>query len=144
MNERKKEYHKEALLSNIMLNELDKELESRGHKFVRYADDVVIFTKSKRSASRVLTSITNYIEGKLYLSVNREKTEVSYASRIKFLGYSFYVNKGKGRLRVHPKSIAKMKDRIRHLTSRSNGWGNARSKEELKFSNVILYLSFPI
>ena len=120
------------LLSNIMLNELDKELESRGHKFVRYADDLVIFTKSKRSASRVLTGITNYIEGKLFLSVNREKTEVSYASRIKFLGYSFYVNEGKGRLRVHPKSVAKMKDRIRQLTSRSNGWGNARRKEELK------------
>lgn len=120
------------LLSNIMLNELDKELESRGHKFIRYADDLVIFTKSKRSSKRVLRGITNYIEEVLYLKVNREKTQVAYISRIKFLGYSFYVNKDEGRLRVHPKSIAKMKARIRELTSRSNGWGNARRKSELK------------
>jgi group II intron reverse transcriptase/maturase len=119
------------LLSNIMLNELDKELESRGHKFVRYADDLVILTQSKRSANRVLQSITNYIEKRLYLQVNHDKTEVSYVSRIKFLGYSFYVNKGQGRLRVHPKSIAKMKTRIREMTSRSNGWGNERRKEKL-------------
>jgi len=119
------------LLSNIMLNELDKELELRGHRFVRYADDLVIFTKSKRSASRVLTSIVLFIEKKLRLKVNKQKTNVAYVSRIKFLGYSFYVNKGIGRLRVHPKSIVKMKEQIRVLTSRSNGWGNARRKERL-------------
>ncbi len=119
------------LLSNIMLNELDKELETRGHRFVRYADDLVIFTKSKRSASRVLTSIVRFIEEKLYLKVNREKTEVAFVSRIKFLGYSFYINKDIGRLRVHPKSITKMKGQIKVLTSRSNGWGNARRKENL-------------
>jgi group II intron reverse transcriptase/maturase len=119
------------LLSNIMLNELDKELELRGHRFVRYADDLVIFTKSKRSASRVLTSITLFIEQRLQLKVNKEKTKVAYISRIKFLGYSFYVTKGKCRLRVHPTSIVKMKERIRVLTSRSNGWGNVRRKEEL-------------
>jgi len=119
------------LLSNIMLNELDKELESRGHRFVRYADDLVIFTKSNRSANRVLISIVSFIEKKLQLKVNRQKTQVSYVSRIKFLGYAFYVNKGQGRLRVHPKSITKMKERIRVLTSRSNGWGNARRKEKL-------------
>jgi group II intron reverse transcriptase/maturase len=120
------------LLSNIMLNELDKELEHRGHRFVRYADDLVIFTKSKRSSQRVLTSIVSFIEGKLHLKVNKAKTKVAYVSRIKFLGYSFYVNKGKGRLRVHPNSIVKMKEQIRVLTSRSNGWGNSRRKEELK------------
>ena len=120
------------LLSNIMLNELDKELESRGHKFVRYADDLVIFTKSKRSAERVLTSITSFIESQLYLSVNKEKTKVAYVSKVKFLGYSFYVNKKEGRLRIHPKSITKLKEKIKHLTSRSNGWGNARRKSELK------------
>lgn len=119
------------LLSNIMLNELDKELELRGHRFVRYADDLVIFTKSKRSANRVLTSIVSFIEKKLLLKVNKQKTNVAYVSRIKFLGYAFYVNKGKARLRVHPKSITKMKERIRVLTSRSNGWGNARRKEKL-------------
>ncbi len=120
------------LLSNIMLNELDKELEIRGHKFVRYADDLVIFTKSKRSAERVLTSVTRFIETQLYLSVNKEKTKVAYVSKVKFLGYSFYVNKKKGRLRIHPKSITKLKEKIKHLTSRSNGWGNARRKKELK------------
>ncbi len=119
------------LLSNIMLNELDKELELRGHLFVRYADDLVIFTKSKRSANRVLTSIVSFIEKKLQLKVNKQKTKVAYVSRIKFLGYAFYVNKGEARLRVHPKSITKMKERIRVLTSRSNGWGNARRKENL-------------
>ena len=119
------------LLSNIMLNELDKELELRGHRFVRYADDLVIFTKSKRSANRVLTSIVLFIEKKLQLKVNKQKTKVAYISRIKFLGYAFYVNRGEARLRVHPKSITKMKERIRVLTSRSNGWGNARRKEKL-------------
>jgi len=120
------------LLSNVMLNELDKELEKRGHPFVRYADDLVIFCKSKRSAERTLANIVPYIENKLFLRVNREKTEAAYISKIKFLGYSFYVYKGEGRLRVHPKSIAKMKKQIRTLTSRSNGWGYARRKEALR------------
>jgi group II intron reverse transcriptase/maturase len=120
------------LLSNIMLNELDKELERRGHLYVRYADDLVILCKSKRSAVRTLTNILPYIENKLFLKVNREKTKVAYVRNIKFLGYSFYVYKGEGRLRVHPKSFAKMKERIRKLTSRSNGWGYARRKEALR------------
>ena len=120
------------LLSNIMLNELDKELERRGHRFVRYADDLVILCKSKRSAERTLANIIPYIEEKLFLKVNREKTGVAYISKIKFLGYSFYVNEKRGRLRVHPKSITKMKARIKVLTSRSNGWGDARRKEALR------------
>jgi len=120
------------LLSNIMLNELDKELEKRGHRFARYADDMVILCKSKRSAERTLTNIVPYIEEKLFLKVNREKTVVAYISKIKFLGYSFYVNKKVGRLRIHPKCIAKMKERIKTLTSRSNGWGDDRRKETLK------------
>jgi len=120
------------LLSNIMLNELDKELERRGHRFVRYADDLVILCKSKRSAERTLANIVPYIENKLFLKVNRVKTTVAYVSGIKFLGYSFYVHRGVGRMRVHSNSIAKMKERIRMLTSRSNGWGNARRKEALR------------
>mgnify|MGYP002106365314 FL=1 len=79
------------LLSNIMLNELDKELERRMLPFVRYADDAIIFCKSKRAAQRVRESITRFIEGKLFLKVNREKTVVSYVRGVKFLGYSFYV-----------------------------------------------------
>jgi group II intron reverse transcriptase/maturase len=120
------------LLSNIMLHELDKELENRGHRFARYADDLVILCKSKRSADRTLKNIIPYIENELFLKVNREKTVVSYISKIKFLGYSFYINAKGGRLRLHPKTIIKMKTRIKELTSRSNGWGDARRKESLR------------
>ena len=112
------------LLSNIMLNELDKELTRRGHRFVRYADDCMIFCKSRKSAERTLNNIVPYIEGKLFLKVNRTKTCVAHISKVKYLGYSFYRYKGKCRLRVHPKSVTKMKNKIRELTDRSNGWGN--------------------
>lgn len=112
------------LLSNIMLNELDKELTRRGHRFVRYADDCMIFCKSRKSAKRTLENIVPYIEGKLFLKVNLEKTEVAHISKVKYLGYAFYRYRGRCRLRVHPKSIAKMKNKIRELTARSNGWGN--------------------
>ena len=112
------------LLSNIMLNELDWELHRRGHRFVRYADDCMVFCKSKRSAERTLNNILPYIEGKLFLKVNQEKTEVTQITKTKFLGYGFYRVKGKCILRVHPKSVAKVKDNLRKLTSRSNGWSN--------------------
>ncbi|MDD4776287.1 MAG: group II intron reverse transcriptase/maturase, partial [Syntrophomonas sp.] len=101
------------LLGNIMLNECDQELERRGHRFVRYADDLLIFCKSKKAANRTLGHILPYIEGKLFLKVNREKTQVAHVSRVKYLGYSFYSHKGEGRLRIHPKSIQKFKDKIR-------------------------------
>jgi len=120
------------LLSNIMLNELDKELERRGHRFVRYADDCVVFCKSKRAAKRTLANILPFIEGRLFLKVNREKTMVAYIKDIKFLGYTFYVYGGKGRLRVHSKSLTKLKDSLRSLTARSNGWGYDKRKETLK------------
>ena len=119
------------VLSNILLNELDGELERRGHKFVRYADDMVIFCRSRRSAERTMQNIIPYIEGKLFLKVNRDKSKVAHVREVKFLGYSFYVVKGEGRLRIHPKSVARMKARIKELTSRSNGWGNDRRKEAL-------------
>lgn len=113
------------ILSNIMLNELDKELETRGHRFVRYADDLLIFCKSKKSAERTLTNILPYIENKLFLKVNREKTIVDDAGKIKFLGFSFYQSRGVTRVRIHPKSVSKMKAKIKELTSRSDGTGNA-------------------
>ena len=118
------------LLSNIMLNELDKELERRGHRFVRYADDCMIFCKSKKSAERTLKNIIPFIEGKLFLKVNRKKTIVAHVSKVKYLGYSFYRNKGKCRFRVHPKSVAKMKNKIRELTDRNNGMSNAKREEK--------------
>ena len=119
------------LLGNILLNELDRELEKRGHKFVRYADDMVILCKSRRSAERTMESIVSYIERTLFLKVNRDKSKVATVKDIKFLGYTFYQLEGKGRLRIHPKSMTKMKTRIKQLTSRSNGWGNERRKEAL-------------
>jgi RNA-directed DNA polymerase len=111
------------LLGNVMLNECDHELERRGHRFVRYADDLMIFCKSKQAASRTLNHILPYIEGKLFLRVNREKTQVAYVGKVKYLGYSFYIRKGEGRLRIHAKSIQKFKDKIREITVRSNGMG---------------------
>jgi len=111
------------LLGNVMLNECDHELEKRGHRFVRYADDLMIFCKSKKAASRTLNHILPYIEGKLFLRVNREKTQVAHVSRVKYLGYGFYICKGEGRLRIHPKSLRKLKDKIREVTGRSNGMG---------------------
>ncbi len=118
------------LLSNIMLNELDKEIESRGHRFVRYADDCMIFCKSRKSAERTLKNIIPFIERKLFLKVNRKKTGVEHISKAKYLGYSFYRYKGKCRFRVHPKSVTKMKDKIRELTDRNNGMSNAKREEK--------------
>lgn len=112
------------LLSNVMLNELDKELERRGHKFVRYADDCMILCKSRRSAERTLSSIIPFIEKKLFLKVNREKTSVAHISMVKYLGYGFYRYKGKCRFKVHKKSLAKMKNRLRAITNRSKAISN--------------------
>jgi group II intron reverse transcriptase/maturase len=119
------------LLGNIMLNECDHELEKRGHRFVRYADDLMIFCKSKRAARRTLDHTLPYIEGKLFLKVNREKTKVSHVNNVKYLGYSFYIYRGGGRLRIHPKSIQKLKDKIREVTGRSNGKGIEERKTKL-------------
>jgi len=120
------------LLSNVMLNELDKELERRGHKYVRFADDCLIFCKSRKSAERTLKNIVPYIETKLFLRINQEKTEISHISGIKYLGYAFYQSKGRCRLRVHPKSVRKMKDKLKKLLEKGNGWGNDYRKQRLK------------
>ena len=120
------------LLANILLNELDKELERRGHPFVRYADDGLIFCKSRRAAERVMESITKFIESTLKLRVNREKTESAYVGKLKFLGYGFYIRNGKCRLRLHQKTEAKMRRRLKAITSRSNGMGYAKRKTALK------------
>ena len=118
------------LLSNVMLNELDKELEHRGHRFVRYADDCMIFCKSRKSAERTLENIIPFIEEKLFLKVNRKKTEVAHISKVKYLGYTFYRYKGKCRFRVHAKSVAKMKNKIRELTDRNKGISNKKREKE--------------
>ena len=120
------------ILSNIMLNELDKELESRGLQFVRYADDCMIFVKSKKSAKRVMENITKFIETKLKLKVNKEKSKVDRPWIIKYLGFSFYQAKGKIEIRIHSKSIAKFKDKIREITSRSNAMSMETKYKRLK------------
>lgn len=107
------------LLSNIMLNELDKELTKRGLKFVRYADDCNTYVRSRKSANRVMTSITKFIEEKLKLKVNKEKSTVGRPWKLKFLGYTFYFAKGGVRFRVHEKSILKLKKSLKELTGRS-------------------------
>jgi group II intron reverse transcriptase/maturase len=120
------------LCSNIMLNELDHELERRGIRFVRYADDMLVFAKTKRSAQRILEHIAPFIEGKLLLRVNREKTVVAYIGKIKFLGYGFYPSKDGIKLRVHTKSVSKMKAKVKELTARSNALGYEKLKSKLK------------
>jgi len=107
------------LLANIMLDDLDKELEERGHKFCRYADDCNIYVKSERAGQRLMVSITEFIEKKLKLKVNKEKSAVDRPWKRKFLGFSFYLFKGKSRIRISPKSIQRFKDKIKAVTSRS-------------------------
>lgn len=119
------------LLGNIMLNELDKELERRGHRFVRYADDCMVFCKSRKAAERTMRNIVPFITGRLFLKVNLEKTTVAHISRVKYLGYGFYRHKGKCRLRVHPKSVTKMRKKLRELTHRGNRWSNDERKKKL-------------
>lgn len=107
------------LLSNILLDELDKELELRGHRFCRYADDCNIYIKSKRAGERVLKSITKFLERNLKLKVNTEKSAVSLPTKRKFLGYSFYYRKGGIGFRVHNKSYERLKEKIRKITNRN-------------------------
>lgn len=107
------------LLSNIMLNELDKELEVRGLRFVRYADDCIILVKSEKAANRVLESITKFIEKKLGLKVNVEKSKVTRPTKTKYLGFSFWKDtKGKWKPKPHLKSYQKIKRKLKQLTCR--------------------------
>ena len=108
------------LLSNIMLNELDMELERRGLRFCRYADDCNVYVKSKKSAERVMKSITNFIEKDLKLKVNKEKSKVDRPWKLKYLGYTFYTKKGEMGIRVHQVSIKKLKGKLKSITGRSN------------------------
>ncbi len=115
------------LLSNIVLNELDKELHKRGHSFVRYADDCSIYVKTEKAAERTMASITNYIEQKLKLKVNREKTKVCRPTSSTLLGFSFYKSKSQWEIRISPKSINRIKDKLKAGTRRSSP-DNARNK----------------
>ena len=124
------------LLSNIMLNELDKELEKRGLRFTRYADDCIIVVQSEKAANRVMESITKFIEKKLGLKVNIEKSKVTRPNQIKYLGYGFYYTKtGKIKPKPHLKSIQKFKRKLKQLTKRS--WSISLDERIIKLNQVI-------
>ena len=108
------------LLSNIMLDDLDKELERRGHRFVRYADDCNIYVQSARAGERVMESVKHFIEEKLKLKVNERKSAVARATKRKFLGYSFLKRKGEILRRVAERSLERLKDKVRIITRRTS------------------------
>lgn len=124
------------LLSNIMLHELDKELELRGHSFVRYADDCSIYVGSERAGQRVLESTTEYIEKQLKLRVNRDKTQVSRGEQSTLLGFSFYRSSGKWEIRIAPRSLKRIRDKVKSKTQR-NAPGSASDKIK-KLEGLIL------
>ena len=123
------------LLSNIMLNELDKELEKRGLRFVRYADDCLIMVRSEKAANHVMESVTRYIENKLGLKVNVEKSKVARPNNIKYLGFGFYNKKGTWRPKPHLKSLQKFERKLKDITSRSNAM--SISNKIVKLNQVI-------
>lgn len=124
------------LLSNIMLNELDKELEKRGLKFTRYADDCIIVVQSEKAANRVMESITKFIEKKLGLKVNVEKSKIARPNQIKYLGYGFYYTKtGIVKPKPHLKSIQKFKRKLKQITKRS--WSLSLDERIIKLNQVI-------
>lgn len=108
------------LLSNILLDELDKELHTRNHRFVRYADDCSIYVKSKKSAERVMASITEFIEADLKLKVNKTKSKISRPTQSTLLGFSFYKTKGQWVVRIAKKSVLRMQEKIKQHLKRSN------------------------
>jgi RNA-directed DNA polymerase len=123
------------LLANIMLDPLDKELERRGHKFARYADDFTILVKSKRAGERILNSISNYLERRLKLIVNSDKSRVVKTSESKFLGRFIYKNFRSGRIQIHPKTLHRFKEQVRHLTNRN--WGVSMRYQLFKTSQYL-------
>ena len=123
------------LLSNIILNELDKELEKRGLRFTRYADDCIIVVQSEKAANRVMESITKFIEKKLGLKVNVEKSKIARPNQIKYLGYGFYLKNEMWKPKPHLKSIQKFKRKLKQLTKRS--WSISLNERIIKLNQVI-------
>lgn len=125
------------LLANIMLNELDKEMEQRGLNFVRYADDCIIMVGSEMSAKRVMRNLSRFIEEKLGLKVNMTKSKVDRPQGLKYLGFGFYFDPiaSQYKAKPHAKSVAKFKERIKHLTSRN--WGVSNDYKVQKLNELI-------
>ena len=107
------------LLSNVMLDDLDKELEKRGHRFVRYADDCNIYVKTRRAGERVMESVKVFLEKKLKLKVNPKKSKVDRATRVKFLGFSFFKRNGEVLIRIANRSKERFTEKLRRLTKRT-------------------------
>jgi RNA-directed DNA polymerase len=118
------------LLSNIVLDELDRELERRGLRFARYADDSNIYVRSRRAGERVMESITRFITAKLKLKVNQQKSAVARPWERKFLGFSF-TSAGIPKRRIAPKAVDRFKGRVRELTNRTRGVSMERMVQEL-------------
>jgi len=119
------------LLSNVLLDELDRELERRGHHFVRYADDCNIYLRSERAGQRVMESVKHFLSRKLKLKVNESKSAVARPEDRKFLGFSI-TSGNEVRRRIAPQALARFKDRIRELTRRTRGISIERMIEELR------------
>jgi RNA-directed DNA polymerase len=119
------------LLSNLVLDELDRELEARGHRFVRYADDCNIYVRSERAGQRVMESVKRFIASKLKLKVNEAKSAVGKPQERKFLGFSFYLGKDGPKRRIAPQALDKFKERIREITIGSKGRSMKQVIEEL-------------
>ena len=120
------------LLSNIMLHELDKDLQQRGHSFVRYADDCSVYVKSEKSAHRVMESITKFIEEKLKLKVNRDKTKISRPHQSTLLGFSFYRNKGEWKIRIASKAVDRIKEKMKNRTQRNDPTNTAEKIKKIE------------
>jgi len=118
------------LLSNIILDSLDKELERRGHRFVRYADDFNIYVKTPKAGKRVMDSITRFIEKELKLKVNREKSAVDRPWKRKFLGFSFTMHK-EPKVRIAKDSIKRLRSKVKEITSRSKPYSMEQRIERL-------------
>ena len=121
------------LLSNIVLDELDKELEKRGHSFCRYADDCNIYVKSKKAGERVMASVADFIETKLKLKINHAKSGVRHCSEVKFLGFTLLPEGG---IRVADKSIDRLKDKVREITRRNRGVSFEKVIKELNLAII--------
>jgi RNA-directed DNA polymerase len=132
------------LLSNVMLDDLDWELDQRGHRFVRYADDSKIYVGSERAAHRVLQGISRYVENRLKLKVNHEKSTVDWSVRQPLLGFCFYRRRGEVKVRLDPRARKRAKDQIRRLTCRTWGVSMERRITEINRFTVgwTAYFSF--
>jgi RNA-directed DNA polymerase len=119
------------LLANVMLDDLDSELERRGHRFVRYADDLMVYVRSERAGERVMESISGFVERRLKLRVNRGKSAVAPATRRPFLGFGFFYRGGQVQVRVDPDARKQAKERLRRLTARNWGVSMERRIREL-------------